>query len=67
MSDTHQPTSSTERVRRFRKRIRQEGWITIEVKVPADRADDLRAYAKTLGKPKPKANKEPMPLFPDLT
>lgn len=61
------PTSSTERVRRYRNRIRKEGWTVIEVRIPADQVDALRAYAKTLGKPKPKpkANENQLALFPD--
>lgn len=67
MTDTTQKISSTERVRRHRERIRQEGWVMVEVKVPTHRADELRAYAKKLGKPKPKISISQMPLFPDLT
>lgn len=62
---TEKPTTSTERVRRYRNRIRKEGWTVVEVRVPADQANALRAYAKTLGKPKPKVAKNQMPLFPD--
>jgi hypothetical protein len=60
------PLSSTERVRRYRDKIRKQGWTVVEVRVPAERVDDLRAYAKTLGKPKPKTNKNQMTLF-DIT
>lgn len=67
MSEQHQsPTTSTERVRRYRNRIRKEGWTVVEVRVPADQVDALRAFAKTLGKPKPKVNKNQMTLFPDF-
>lgn len=66
MTDTTQKISSTERVRRHREKIRQEGWVMVEVKVPTDRIEDLRAYAKKLGRPKPKVIINQMPLFPDL-
>lgn len=42
-------SKSTDRVRRFRERAKQEGWTTVAVKVPANRADDVRAFAETLG------------------
>jgi hypothetical protein len=38
----------------------------VEVKVPTHSVADLRAYAKKLGKPKPKASTSQMPLFPEL-
>lgn len=60
------PATSTERVRRYRNRIRNEGWTVVEVRVPADEVDTLRAFAKTLGKPKPKSNKDQLALFPDF-
>lgn len=65
MSETTPKMTSTERVRRYRAKARQEGWVMVEVRVPTDRADDLRAYAKKLGKPKPKTQKldGQMPLF----
>ena len=66
MNDTTQKMTSTERVRRHREKIRQEGWVMVEVRVPTDRVDDLRAYAKKLGKPKPKTSINHLPLFPDL-
>lgn len=61
------PTSSTERVRRYRNRIRKDGWTVTTVRIPADQVDALRAYAKTLGQPKPKpqSNKNQLALFPD--
>lgn len=57
------PLTSTQRVQRYRNKIRTQGWSVVEVRVPAERVDDLRAYAKTLGKPKPKTNKNQMTLF----
>lgn len=66
MTDTIQKMTSTERVRRHRDKIRQEGWVMVEVKVPTDRIEDLRAYAKKLGKPKPKTSIHQLPLFPNL-
>nr|CRY98036.1 hypothetical protein [uncultured prokaryote] len=61
---TAQP--STDRVRRFRERAKQEGWATVAVKVPASRVDDVRAYAETLGEPVKKRNPAQGSLFPEL-
>lgn len=69
MSDrTPRPSTSTERVRRYRNRIRKEGWTVVEVRVPADQVDTLRAFAKTLGKPKRKSKPsiDQLALFPDF-
>ena len=59
-------SKSTDRVRRFRERAKQEGWTTVAVKVPASRADDVRAFAETLGEPVKKRNPAQGSLFPDL-
>lgn len=59
-------SKSTDRVRRFRERAKQEGWTTVAVKVPASRADDVRAFAETLGEPVKKRNPAQGTLFPDL-
>lgn len=59
-------STSTDRVRRFRERAKQEGWTTVAVKVPASRADDVRAFAETLGEPVKKKNPAQGTLFPDL-
>ena len=59
-------STSTDRVRRFRERAKQEGWTTVAVKVPANRADDVRAFAETLGEPLKKRNPAQGSLFPDL-
>ena len=59
-------STSTDRVRRFRQRAKQEGWATVAVKVPASRVDDVRAYAETLGEPVTKKNPAQGRLFPDL-
>ena len=59
-------SKSTDRVRRFRERAKQEGWTTVSVKVPANRADDVRAFAETLGEPVKKRNPAQGTLFPDL-
>ena len=59
-------SKSTDRVRRFRERAKQEGWTTVAVKVPANRADDVRAFAETLGEPVKKRNPAQGTLFPDL-
>lgn len=66
MTSSTQKLTSTERVRRHRERIRQEGWVMVEVKVPTHSVSDLRAYAKKLGKPKPKPSITQMPLFPEF-
>lgn len=65
MTATHASTS-TERVRRFRQRAKQEGWAIVAVKVPASKVEDLRAYADSLGEPARKQNPEQGYLFPDL-
>lgn len=59
-------SKSTDRVRRFRERAKQEGWATVAVKVPASRVDDVRAYAETLGEPGKKPDPAQGYLFPDL-
>ena len=59
-------SKSTDRVRRFRERAKQEGWATVAVKVPASRVDEVRAYAETLGVPVKKRNAAQGTLFPDL-
>nr|CRY96901.1 hypothetical protein [uncultured prokaryote] len=59
--------SSTDRVRRFRERAKADGWTTIEVKVPAHRADDVRAFAQSLGEPAPQVSPNQGFLFPDLS
>ena len=59
-------SKSTDRVRRFRERAKREGWTTVAVKVPANRADDVRAFAETLGEPVKKKNPAQGSLFPDL-
>lgn len=42
---------STDRVRRFRDRARKEGWVKVEVMVPASKVEDVKAYAASLGDP----------------
>lgn len=59
-------STSTDRVRRFRERAKEEGWATVAVKVPVSRVKDLRAYAETLGKPVKKSGPTQALLFPDL-
>lgn len=57
---------STERVRRFRERAKSQGWTTVEVKVPTNRVDDVRAFAQSLGEPAPQVSPNQGFLFPDL-
>lgn len=59
-------SKSTERVRRFRERAREDGWATVAVKVPAHRVEELRAFAESLGAPTPKTQEGQASLFPDL-
>lgn len=40
-----------QRKRLQRERDRKAGWTSVTVKVPADRVDDLKAFAASLGEP----------------
>ena len=56
-------SKSTERVRRFRERAREDGWATVAVKVPAHKVEELRAFAESLGAPPPKRPNDQPGLF----
>lgn len=56
--------TSTDRTRRFRAKSAAEGWRIITVRVPANRADDVRAFAKTLGAPPAPTEPDQPTLFP---
>ena len=65
--------TAAERQRRKRERDREAGWVSVRVRVPAHRVEDLRTYAATLGKPTSKIEPPPrtgwvgeqQQLFPD--
>ena len=44
-------TTAAERQRRKRQRDAAAGWASVRVRVPANRVDDLKAYAASLGEP----------------
>jgi hypothetical protein len=56
---------STERVRRFREQSKADGWQTITVRVPSNKVDEARAFAKSLGEPLPPNNPAQGRLFGD--
>lgn len=51
MSDKSQPLSAAERKRRQRARERADGWTSVTVRVPAEKVEELRAFAESLGVP----------------
>lgn len=53
-----EPMNTTERTRRFRARSKAGGWRIVAVRVPAERADEVRVFARSLGKP-------PAPIDPN--
>lgn len=55
---------STDRTRRFCACSKAEGWRTVSVRVPAHRADDVRAFAKTFATPSAPINPAQPSLFP---
>lgn len=46
------PTSQNQAVRRYRERLRREGWVRCEVKVPREDASLIREVAAVLSDPK---------------
>lgn len=47
--------TAAERQRRKRQRDAANGWAYVRVRVPADRADEVRTFAESLGEPAAKA------------
>lgn len=43
--------TAAERQRRKRERDKADGWASVRVRVPADRVDELKAFAESLGEP----------------
>lgn len=54
MSDASRDTSAAERQRRKRERDAAAGWASVRVRVPAEKVDDLKAFAASLGEPAPR-------------
>lgn len=45
--------TAAERQRRKRQRDAAGGWASVRVRVPADKVDELKAFAASLGDPSP--------------
>jgi hypothetical protein len=43
--------TAAERQRRKRQRDAADGWASVRVRVPADKVDELKAFAASLGEP----------------
>lgn len=59
-------THPTERKRLQRQRDKITGWAEVSIKVRADRVDELRSFAVSLGSPPPITSPDQMDLLEAL-
>lgn len=63
MKNDSQPLSSAEKKRRYRKKMRDQGYREIGVWIDPIHADEVREFAASLSKPASPENPDQMTIF----